>query len=317
MLEFDTLIEEFLIALKNDLTKQTYRSALNSFKEFYRTQGTLKDFLLRVEEDNNLPSFIDRKRLAINTMNSFVEWMKKDNRLKGKTIRTYAGAVQSLVKYFLPGNVKITTRYAGLPSLSTSCKKYPWNRRHVSYFAYQMNHPIYSCLVGFFFQSGIRVPDVKKLTYGDIREECEAGTVPLCLDLSRTKLSKPYLTFVGKAGVKLLHNYLHAREKREKLESDTTLFPVSPSAIGRYLNRRARRLEEYDRLTLYTPGSLSAAFRTLMRRAGCPEEFIAFWTGHKSDIFGVMSKNEWRAKYSKFASAVAFPVILNRREVSR
>ena len=100
---------------KKKSTQQTCNAALGIFQKFCKPQGTIQDFLVRVEKDHNQPSFLHQKRVAINTMNDFGEWMKKDTRLKAKTIRTYAGAGQSLVKYFLPSDVKISTRYAGLP----------------------------------------------------------------------------------------------------------------------------------------------------------------------------------------------------------
>jgi integrase len=170
-------------------------------------------------------------------------------------------------------------------------------------------------LVSIFFQSGISVPHAKELTYGDIQEEYNIGTIPLCLDFTQMKHDKPYLTFIGKAGAKLLRNYLQAREKHESLEPDTPLFPISVSAIERYFNRRARKLVGYSSSILYTPGSLVASFRTLMRQAGCPAEFIHFWSGRQSRVYKVKSKESWRAEYSKFAGAVAFPVLPDRRKV--
>jgi len=160
MPESDAQISEFIEAQKREPTKRTYSAAFEMFKKFYQSQGAIRDFLIRVEIDHNQPSFLDQKRVAINTMNDFVEWMKKDTELKAKTIRTYAGADQSLVKYFLPKDVKISTRYADLLSPNTSRKKAPWSLEGVSQFAALMNQPIYKTLVAVFFQSGISISDV-------------------------------------------------------------------------------------------------------------------------------------------------------------
>jgi len=308
MAEFEEQLE-LLKAQKRASTKQTYSAAFELFRRFYQPQGTIKDFLVAVEIDHNQSSFLEQKRVAINTMNDFVAWMKKDTQLKAKTIRTYAGAVQSLVKYFLPKDVKISTRYADLPSPNTSRKKAPWNLEGVSQFASLMNQPIYKTLVAVFFQSGISISDACAFTYGDIKEEFEAGRVPLCLDLIRIKTDTPYLTFIGQAGVTLLREYLEARGP---IEAGAPLFPISISAVERYFNRRAKKLPGYDDSLQYGPASLRTGFRTLIRRAGCPEEFVEFWMGHnlfdQEKIYTSMSRDSWRAEYSKIETAVNFPI---------
>ena len=312
MTEFNDQATEFIIAQKRTSTKQTYSAAFDLFRRFYQPQGTIRDFLVRIEIDHNQPSFLDQKRVAINTMNDFVAYMKKDTDLKAKSIRTYAGAVQSLVKYFLPKDVKISTRYADLPSPNASRKKAPWTLERVSQFAALMNQRIYKALVATFFQSGISISDVQAFTYRDIKEEHEAGTVPLCLDMIRIKTDSPYMTFIGRTGVTLLQEYLATRGS---LELDAPLFPISISAVERYFNRRAKKLPGYDGSLQYGPASLRTGFRTLMRRAGCPEEFVDFWTGRRAEIYKIMPRSAWRAEYSKFASAVAFPIIPTTREV--
>jgi integrase len=242
-------------------------------------------------------------------MNNFVEWMKKETQLKAKTIRTYAGVLQSLVKYYLPDDIKISTRYAHLPSPSETLKKCQWEPKTVSAFAYLMEYPIYECLVGVLFQSGIRAPDLHLLTYKDIKEEYETNTIPLCLDLKKVKASKPYLTFIDKSGFQLLRNYL---ETRQPLSPDMQLFPISVSAIERYFNRQAHKLSEYDKTVMYTPGSFAASFQTLMRQAGCPIDFANYWTGKRSNLYRTITKKRLRETYAKYATAVDFFVTLRK-----
>jgi integrase len=298
---------EFLAAQKKESTKNTYSAALALFRRFYQPQGSTRDFLARVEKDHKQTSFLNQQRVAIHTMNAFVEWMQKETSLKAKTIRTYAGVLQSLVKYYLPENVKISTRYAGLSSPSETLKKCPWTPKTVSEFIYLMQQPIYECLVGVFFQSGIRATDAILLTYGDIKEEYEGNVFPLCLDLRKAKPNKPYLTFVGETGVKLLKNFL---KTRQTLKTDDPLFPISISAVERHFNRRARELYEYDSEVLYTPGSFAASFRILMRQAGCPADFTNFWTGKCSTLQRSITRKHLRAVYLKYSDALDFPVTL-------
>lgn len=260
MSEFEE--QEFLEAQKKASTKQTYSAALELFQKFYQPQGTIRDFLVKIEIDHNQPSFLDQKRVAINTMNDFVAWMKKDTQLKAKSIRTYAGAVQSLVKYFLPKDVKISTRYADLPSTNTCRKAAPWTLEGVSQFAALMDQPIYKALVAVFFQSGISISDVCAFTYGDIKTEYEAGRVPLCLDLIRIRADAPHLTFIGQTGGALLKEYLTTRGP---LEVGAPLFHISISAVERYFNRRAKKLPGYDDSVQYGPASLRTGFPQTVR----------------------------------------------------
>lgn len=153
MIEFDPMTKEFLTALRKDSTRQTYKAALDLFQKFYSQQGTIQDFLVRVENDHRKSSFLYQERVAIHTMNNFVQWMKKETRLKGKTIRTYASALQSLVKYVLPSDIKISTTYAGLPSPNTVFKRCQWDLNMVSWFAHLMDQRIYACLVSINFIS--------------------------------------------------------------------------------------------------------------------------------------------------------------------
>jgi integrase len=309
MSQFDEQIIEFIAAQKRESTKQTYSAAFELFRKFYLPRGTIRDFLVAVESDYKQSSFLDQKRVAINVMNAFVDYMKKETDLKAKSMRTYAGAVQSLVKYFLPKDVKISTRYADLPSPNTFRKKYPWTLPEVSKFAAMMDQAIYRALVAVFFQSGISISDVLAFTYGDVEKEYKAGTVPLCLDLIRIKTDTPYMTFIGRAGVTLLRDYLHTRQSLEKTDK---LFPISTSAVERYFNRRAYKLPRFDESLHYGPASLRTAFRSRVRRAGCPEEFVEFWMGHnlfdQQKIYTSMDRDGWRTEYAKIEAAVAFQI---------
>jgi hypothetical protein len=106
---FDEQTTEFLNAQKKPATHQLYSHALVAFQVFYAPQGTIRDFLTRVEVDEKQESYLDRKRVAINTMNEFVSWLKEKNDFKAKTVRTYAGAVA-------PGQTKLLAVTFTFPS---------------------------------------------------------------------------------------------------------------------------------------------------------------------------------------------------------
>jgi hypothetical protein len=95
--EADSEVSEFLSALKFG-THNIYRRGLEAFQEFYSSQGSIGDFLDRVERDRLLPRS-QRKRVDHMTLNNFVAWLQNRG-YSPKTVRTYVGAVQSLAKYF-------------------------------------------------------------------------------------------------------------------------------------------------------------------------------------------------------------------------
>ncbi len=116
--EFDSEVLEFLSVLKLG-TRNVYGCGLEAFQEFYSCQGSIKDFLDRVEEDRLLPR-IQRKRVDRVTLNNFVAWLQ--NSYSPKTVRSYVGAVQSLTKYY---DIPISLRYVRLPPAQPVNKKHP------------------------------------------------------------------------------------------------------------------------------------------------------------------------------------------------
>jgi len=301
---FDEETAEFLDALKPS-TRSIYSAGLEAFQAFYAQQGTIKDFLDRIEQDQQLPRR-ERKRVARTTLKGFVDWMTTQTSFKPKTIRTYVGAMQSLARYL---EIDVSTRYIGLPAPNPSSKKYPWTLASVGKFAALMDKPLYKCLVAVFFQSGLGVSDVLALTYEDVKTEYETGTMPLCLDLVRIKTATPHITFLGKLGIGLLHDYL---KTRGVLDPADRLFPISKTAVERFFVRRSKNLiEGCESRVRCGPHTLRTAFRTLMVDAGCPETYAEFFMGHNltSDIKKVYTsktRDGWRAEYAKYEKAVTF-----------
>jgi hypothetical protein len=97
LVEFDSEVSEFLSVLKFG-THNVYSRGLAAFQEFYSAQGSIKDFLDRVEKDRLLPRS-QRTRIDRVTLNNFVIWLQNRG-YSPKTIRIYVGSVQSLAKYF-------------------------------------------------------------------------------------------------------------------------------------------------------------------------------------------------------------------------
>ena len=201
LLRFDSEVSEFLSVLKFG-THNVYGRGLAVFQLFYSAQGSIKDFLDRVEHDRLLPRS-QRTRIDRVTLNNFVAWLQNKG-YSPKTIRIYVGAVQSLAKYF---DIPISLRYVQLPLAQPVNKKHPWTIEEVGEFIAYMDKLLYRSIAASIVQSGLSVSDLPSLTYGDIKEEFEKGTTPICLSLTRKKTGVSFITFLGSWSVKLLKDY--------------------------------------------------------------------------------------------------------------
>ena len=112
-------------------------------------------------------------------------------------------------------------------------------------------------VVAIILQSGLGLSDVLALCYGDIRQELEAGTVPLCLDLTKIKTDVPFMTFIGKWGVSLLKQHLNGAA----LKDEDKLFDISKRAIEQHFKRVTKGfVGDY---TGFNPRALFSIFRWL------------------------------------------------------
>ena len=253
--EAESEVSEFLSVLRLG-TCNVYRRGLEAFQEFYSAQGSIKDFLDRVERDRLLPRS-QRTRIDRVTLNNLVTWLQNRG-YSPKTIRIYVGAVQSLAKYL---DIPISLRYVQLPPAQPVNKKHPWTIEEVGEFIATMNKLLYRSIAASIVQSGLSVSDLLALTYGDIKEEFEKGVTPLCLSLTRKKTGITFITFLGDWSVKLLREYLADR----RLGNETLVYEISSRAVHAYFRKIALKFaDNFKGRNPYSPHSLRAAFRTFL-----------------------------------------------------
>jgi integrase len=289
-------VAEFLSVLKTG-TRNVYSRGLTVFQQFYLSQGSIKDFLDRVEQDRLLPRS-QRRRVDRLTLNSFVVWLQ-DRGYAPKTIRIYVGAVQSLAKYF---DIPISLRYVQLPPAQPVNKKHPWTIEEVGEFIATMNKLLYRSIAASIVQSGLSVSDLLALTYGDIKEEFEKGVTPLCLSLTRKKTGITFITFLGDWSVKLLREYLADR----RLGNETLVYEISSRAVHAYFRKIALKFaDNFKGRNPYSPHSLRAAFRTFLSDHKVDPLYIEFWMGHKApeqqSAYINKSMESWRQTYRQQA----------------
>jgi integrase len=294
--ETESEVSEFLSVLKIG-TRNVYRRGLEAFNEFYSSKGSIRDFLDCVERDRLLPRN-QRKRVDRMTLNNFVTWLQNRG-YSPKTIRIYVGAVQSLAKYF---DVPISLRYVQLPPAHPVNKKHPWTTEEVGEFIATMDKLLYRSIAASIVQSGLSVSDLPALTYGDIKEEFEKGTTPICLSLTRKKTGVSFITFLGSWSVKLLKDYL----THEKLDNETPIYNVSSRAVHAYFRKMAQKFAgNFKGRNPYSPHSLRAAFRTFLSDHKVDTPYIEYWMGHalpeQQGAYINKSVESWRQTYRQQA----------------
>jgi hypothetical protein len=177
---------KFLNAM-SDSTRSTYQPGLTQLRDYlvteehYDPENAIRDFLRQIINDRRLEpleqQFVDREVLK-----RFGKHLEKS--AKAKSVRTYIGAVQALVKYY---GFTVDTKYLGLPANIPATMKYPWELDTVAKFIRSFDNPFYQCVAVAVFQSGLGIADIRALDYDAIKLDFEAGVVPLCLDLFRIK----------------------------------------------------------------------------------------------------------------------------------
>jgi integrase len=296
--------EDFLEAYGRDSqnTARTYRNALNRFAEFYKDQGTLEDFISRVNADNKLD--YGGNRIAEKTLSGFIKSLK-DEGLSRKATRLYASAVQSLFKYL---RIPITLAHTGLPKNKPEVEMCAWkNANRVEQFVNLMDDIMYRTIAVLALQSGLSLCDLLGLKYGDIKTEFEGHVSPLALSFKlegREKTEVRFITFAGRWTLTLLTEYL----KDKNLELGVRLFPVSPEAVDSAFRTAARKFLGETLLkgrNPCSPSSLRHGFRTLAIKSEVLETVeVEYFMGHElgsnvQAIYTTRDVDDWREVYGK------------------
>ena len=127
-------------------------------------------------------------------------------------------------------------------------------------FIASMDEPTYKSIAASIVQSGLSVSDLLALKYGDIKEEFEKGTTPVCLSLTRKKTGVPFIT--------------------EKLDDGMPIYNVSSRAVHAYFHKTAQKFAGYFKgRNPYSPHSLRAAFRTFLSDHKVDPLYLEYWMG--------------------------------------
>lgn len=314
----DESVERFLKACKLN-SQETYRSSLKHFAIFikdFQFQGQVigspNRFLDLVSADQAKP-VREKQFISRDVISAFREYLENLG-YHPKGILTRVGAVQSYGKYY---EISIGTKYTQMPAPVVQSKSYPWTTEMFERFINLSNSTMYRALISLLYQSGLGIGDVvvsrskHPLLYQTLKDDFEAGTVPVCIDMVRHKTAVDHYTFISSETVTLLQTYF---QEAGTPKPKDPVFPVAKRSVEDYFALRARTLlGDYGNRNPMAPHSLRKFFRKSVVNAGCPESYAEYWEGHnlKADLrktYTAMSKEEWAEQYQKYMPTLAFKI---------
>ena len=292
----DAAVGKFLNHLKTPGSRALYMYGLAEFQKFYQQQGTVSDFLDRLEEDLKRTGWREKQMVALETLQQFTDYLEA-RKLSPNSVRSYVSSVQRLCKFF---QMPVSLLDVKLPDPAVQSKKHSWNLEQIDKFIELFNDPMHKAQAAFLFQSGLSLVDNLSLEYQDISEEYEQGISPICLDLTRHKTGVEFITFAGSWSVSLLRIYLNGKH----LEPKERLFQTTKESVDAYFRVRGKQfLGSYSTArNPCRPHSLRSAFKTLSNRANVVENFIVeYFMGHDvhdmDKTYTSMDREGWRETY--------------------
>jgi len=147
-------------------------------------------------------------------------------------------------------------------------------------------------IILFLKDSGLRVSDLVKLKYKDIRKELENDSDFISLNLVTTKNSIVAQTFIGPETVNVLKKYMERRRKgtrripAEEITDESPLFRarkievahISRSGVSSLITHHIERLGMHKEISAH---SLRKYFQTQLEAAGVHPNWIEGMMGHK------------------------------------
>jgi len=294
-------------------SKPSYRAGLRLFCEWCNLNPS--ELLDEAEEDRK-KSRRERGKPEARLM-EFYNYLINEKKVAKKTATLYFTAVRSFYKWNgFPLNVK-TPKAAPKKENRKAVITPEIVKKLVDHAPTLRDRAI----ILFLFQGGFDVSTLCSLNYGDVKNELEAGKIPMMVHVVREKEEVEYFTFVGRDAVEALKAYLNDRKaKGEELKYDTPLFikdkakrrkreRINPHHIQNMLRETAIKAglitkEEMEKVDFnpYRPHALRAAFSSILRLNGFDPVLVDFMMGHSIPYNGaylIPPPEEVRKKYAE------------------
>ncbi len=256
-------------------------------------EKTIDDYINAVDAFNG---DLQAEDLASGTNNNYVKGVKALFRTNGSTL---------VLPYRIPKYVKFTDRAPKPEELLKIIEIVPIKGKTV---------------VSILALSGVRIGTLVKLTYRHVKQDLEAGVVPVHIhveaDITKGKYGV-YDTFLGAEAIQYLKAYLDMRRKGterippEILTDDSplirnecrnTVLPVSGASISTLVHDLLFKAGiivkgEAKRYPI-RPHSLRKYFETQLTRLGIPKDYVDYMMGHAISTYNSVDVEYLRKLYS-------------------
>jgi integrase len=295
-IELDSETKQYLALKKSKSTFRAYSAGFQNFLDYYHGKYGkdvgMSHFLDRIFEEMKKDQR-DRQRLAETEISGFVDYLK-DHKFSNNSIRLYFAALQNFLKY---KGIAISMGFIDMPSPTEKVNddgsetngKHEWGKEEIKKFVDAATNYRDKAIILCLYQSGLGVHEICKLNYAHIKEEFEAGILPICLKLVRQKTSVKFKTFFGRDAVHYLRLYLATRGElkpsdplfiKERLRGEDVR--MNDNAIEGVFLEIARRVDFIHFNGGYNPArphSLRSAFNSRLINK-IDKDLREFWMGH-------------------------------------
>ena len=282
--------EEYL-SLKKKVTAATYRTHLNRFLKWYKSEygedKGFEHFFDLMDENQRLPRR-DRKHVAEAILVKYIDYLKDERKLANYTIRTSFTAIQNFLK---SKHFEMSALWVGNLPPATAKKdngKHRWTLEQIKEFVDKAPSYRDKAAILVMFQSGMAVSELCSLNYGDVEAQLRMGERPILIEMVRQKVGVEYRTCLGADAINCLEAYLKTR-KNLKFESPLFTKIGSEERLTRMaLQGRFREIAadlsfvtlKKGSLNPARPHSMRSAFRSRLTNKAA-EAFINYMMGHK------------------------------------
>jgi len=276
-----TLIDDWLdqVAARGTGSESTRKNYIVSFNHFLKaTKTTPEEFLALAKKDVS-----KAESLLAHFFVGLVEGRYGRKYARSSAVSHYA-AVQS----FLRAHGVILTKK--VPRSWVEKERPPMTKEIIKR-AIEYADPCMKAVIAVMKDSGLAPVDVSGLKYGHVKDDLEAGKIPVKMRILREKTKISFTSFIGSDAIDYLKIYLGLRRAgTEKIPPETVtpespLFRANASEVKPLslvsFKKRILRIRKQAGLGDFEAYDIRRFFRSALTGANVNDTFIEFLMGHK------------------------------------
>ena len=227
---------EYVNARNNTLsTQKSVKRSIRYFLDFYNEikneDLNLQGLIDKIKTENQLEiedrSGIEKDWVQFGTWlgNDYVKvdrYCKNSKKLAPNTVSQMTALLRKFLKYYnanFPGK-SVMPKFISEATERPANRKFEYRPRNIRKLVDVAKSTRDRAVILCMFQSGMDMTTLCSLNYGDMKDELEAGKIPLLFHAQRKKTHTNYRTLIGKDAIEALKIYLDERRSTRYVCSD-------------------------------------------------------------------------------------------------